>query len=155
MDPAAGRIVAHSDWSANNTMFDYRASWISINHQVGDGGQFELYRNGEWLTKEMSNYDNNALGLTTVYHNTLALQNWCANGTPNLNWYETGEWANGSQWMLGLNAGDPTTITSSGPGYVYASKRPDPALQPAQFLDARQCRDRHHAGHALHPVAQQ
>jgi hypothetical protein len=120
-DPAAGRIVAHSDWSPTGTMFDYRASWISINHQLGDGGQFELYRNGEWLTKEMSNYDNNALGMTTVYHNTLALQNWSASGTPPLQWYETGEWANGSQWMEGLSAGDPTTATSTGPGYVYAS----------------------------------
>ena len=46
----------------NGTMFDYRASWDSINHQLGDGGQFELYRKGEWLTKEMSNYDNNDSG---------------------------------------------------------------------------------------------
>jgi hypothetical protein len=121
-DPAAGRILAHSDWSSTNTMFDYRASWESINHQDGDGGQFEFFRKGEWLTKEMSNYDNNEQGLTTVYHNTIALQNSCPNGTPTgLQWYETGEWANGSQFILGLNAGDPTTITSSGPGYVYAS----------------------------------
>jgi len=121
-DPGAGRIVAHSDWSPGNTMFDYRASWISINHQLGDGGQFELFRRGEWLTKEMSNYDNNALGMTTPYHNTLALQNWCSNGIPaNLQWYESGEWANGSQWMEGAAAGDPTTITSIGAGYVFAS----------------------------------
>jgi hypothetical protein len=123
-DPAAGRILAHSDWSASNTIFDYRASWESINHQDGDGGQFEFFRNGEWLTKEMSNYDNNALGQTTVYHNTLALQNHCAcsGGQPaNLQWYEAGEWANGSQWILGLNAGDPLTISSNGPGYVYAA----------------------------------
>jgi hypothetical protein len=120
-DPGAGRILAHSDWSATSTMFDYRASWISIYHQDGDGGQFEFYRKGEWLTKEMSNYDNNFLGQTTPYHNTLALQNWNVNGKPKLNWFEDGEWTNGSQWMLGLNAGDPTTLTSVGPGYVYAS----------------------------------
>ncbi len=121
-DPGAARVVAHSDWSSTNTMFDYRASWISINHQDGNGGQFELYRKGEWLTKEMSNYDNNLVGMTTVYHNTLALQNWCVNGTPgNLQWYETGEWANGSQWMEGMDAGDPTTVFSTGPGYVYAA----------------------------------
>ena len=121
-DPAAGRVVAHSDWTPNGTMFDYRASWISINHQLGDGGQFELYRKGEWLTKEMSNYDNNAQGMTTMYHNTLALKNYAVNGTPaNLQWYEAGEWANGSQWMEGMDAGDPTTVSSSGPGYVYAS----------------------------------
>ena len=57
-------------------MFDYKATWTSINHQDNTGGQFELFRKGEWLTKEMSNYDNNEQGLTTVYHNTLALENW-------------------------------------------------------------------------------
>ena len=119
----AGRLIAHSDWTPNGTMFDYRASWITINHQDGDGGQFEFFRNGEWLTKEMSNYDNNAVGLTTEYHNTLALQNWSANGTPNLNWFEAGEWANGSQWMLGQNAGDPTTVMSSGTGLHVSTRR--------------------------------
>ncbi|HWD37643.1 MAG TPA: hypothetical protein VG944_02260 [Fimbriimonas sp.] len=133
VDPTQGRIVAHSDWSANNTMFDYKATWESINHQDGTAGQFELFRNGEWLTKEMSNYDNNAVGLTTVYHNTLALQNWCANGTPNLNWYEGGEWANGSQWILGLSAGDPTTISSSGAGYVYAASDLTPLYNRPNF----------------------
>jgi hypothetical protein len=123
-DAPAGRIVAHSDWTPNGTMFDYKASWESINHQNATGGQFELYRRGEWLTKEMSNYDNNAQGLTTLYHNTLALQNWSPNGTPAnpaLGWNETTEWANGSQWMWGYSEGDPTTVTSSGPGYVYAA----------------------------------
>jgi hypothetical protein len=121
VDPAAGRVLARSDWTSNATMFDYRASWESINHQDGDGGQFEFYRKGEWLTKEMSNYDNNGLGQTTVYHNTLALKNYCVNGTPAIQWFEAGEWANGSQWILAQNAGDPSTATSSGPGYVYAS----------------------------------
>jgi hypothetical protein len=120
-DPGAARIVAHSDWSATNTMFDYHASWNSINHQDGNAGEFEFYRQGEWLTKEMSNYDFNELGLTTYYHNTLALKNTCAAGTPNLNWFEVGEWNNGSQFILGESAGDPTTVTSSGGGYVYAA----------------------------------
>ena len=120
-DPAAGRVLAHSNWGTTGSWFDYRASWESINHQDGDGGQFEFFRNGEWLTKEMSNYDNNGVGLTTYYHNTLALQNWCANGTPNLNWFEAGEWTNGSNWILGMNAGDPKTTTSNGTGYTYVS----------------------------------
>lgn len=120
-DKGAARIIAHSDWGNNGTIFTYRASWESINHQDGDGGQFEFFRNGEWLTKEMSNYDNNAVGMTTYYHNTLALQNWSANGTPSLSWFEGGEWANGSQWILGANAGDPTTVTSNGAGYTYAA----------------------------------
>jgi len=122
VDQAQSRIVAHTDWTARGTMFDYRASWTSINHQVGDGGQFELLRNGEWLTKEMSNYDSGWIGCTAPYHNTLALQNSCTNGTPSdLQWYESGIWANGGQWMEGSDAGDPSTVYSSGPGYVYAS----------------------------------
>jgi len=120
-DPRAGRVVAHSDWTPSNTMFDYHASWESINHQDGNAGEFEMYRKGEWLTKEMSNYDNNLVGNTTYYHNTLALKNTCQAGTPKLGWNEVGEWKNGSQFTLGANAGDPTTVTSSGTGYVYAA----------------------------------
>ena len=119
VDAPAGRVIAHTDYSPSASMFDYRASWNSINHQIGDGGMFELYRSGEWLTKELSNYDANFIGATTAYHNTLALQNWCANGTPNLGWFEGPNWELGSQWILGLNAGDPTTAVSSGPGYVF------------------------------------
>ena len=120
-DPGAGRIVAHSDWTPSNTLFDYHASWESINHQDGNAGEFEMYRKGEWLTKEMSNYDNNGVGLTTYYHNTLALKNTCPAGTPSLGWDEVGEWNNGSQFMWGASAGDPATVTSSGTGYVYAA----------------------------------
>ncbi len=123
-DAPAARIIAHSDWNPNATIFDYRASWISINHQNGDGGQFELFRKGEWLTKEMSNHDNNGVGMTTMYHNTLSLQNACAcpSGVPaNLQWYESGMWKNGTQWMEGANAGDRTTVTGAGPDYIYAT----------------------------------
>ncbi|HYL99682.1 MAG TPA: hypothetical protein VEZ90_12065 [Blastocatellia bacterium] len=122
VDQGTGRIVAHSDWTATGTMFDYKSAWLSINHQDGNAGQFELYRKGEWLTKEFSNYDNNGVGMTTYYHNTLGLQNFCPCGTnPPLNWWETGEWLNGSQWMIGENAGDPVNQFSSGPGYVFAA----------------------------------
>ena len=141
VDPGAGRIVAHSDWSPTGTMFDYRSSWESVNHQDGNAGQFELYRKGEWLTKEMSNYDNNWLGETTYYLNSLGLQNTCPSGNPVVDWFEQGELANGSQWMLGDNAGDPTNLISSGPGYVYASSdltnlynRPD-VWTPSQSID--------------------
>jgi hypothetical protein len=156
-DATAGRIVAHSDWTPNGTMFSYKASWESINHQDATGGQFELYRKGEWLTKEMSNYDNNAQGLTTLYHNTLALQNWCIDiaGAPaagnlasklpcGIQWNEPTELTNGSQWMWGEAAGDPTTVSSNGPGYVYAASdltgmynRPsDPADAATQVTQA-------------------
>ncbi len=125
-DPAAGRILARTDWTPNATVFDYRASWISINHQDGASGEFGLFRKGEFLTTEMSNYDNggNGNGASTTFHNTLGLQNDCA-GCANVNWASAGvdepAWLNGSQWMEGENAGDPATVMSNGPGYVYAA----------------------------------
>jgi hypothetical protein len=120
-DPAAGRVVAHTDWTPSGTMFDYRASWINIDHQNADGGEFELYRKGEWLTKQMTNYDSNAEGMTSPFHNTLTMMNWCPAGTPNLMWYEEYIWPNGSEFMEGLDNGDPTTVMSSGNGYVYVN----------------------------------
>ena len=137
-DPGAARIVAHSNWTSANTMFDYHASWESINHQDGNAGEFEFYRGGEWLTKEMSNYDNNEVGLTTYYHNTLALQNWCPAGTPSLGWAEVGEWKNGSQFMWAESAGDPVTVTSSGKGYVYAATNMTPLYNRPDFWDDTQ-----------------
>ena len=100
-DPGQGRLVDRTDWSPEATLFDFRCSWESINHQQGDANQFEFYRNGEWLTKGVANYDNNDNGQSSDYHNTLTLQNWCANGTPNGLAWETPFWANGSQWPLG------------------------------------------------------
>jgi len=135
-DPAAGRIIAHSDWTSFGTMFDYRASWESINHQDGDGGQFEFYRNGEWLTKEMSNYDTNDIGQTSPYHNTLSLKNWSPNGTPTLDWFEGPEWTNGSQWILDQNAGDPATEVSHGTGYVYANSNLTPLFNLPDIWNA-------------------
>ncbi|MBI1755799.1 MAG: hypothetical protein HYR64_01665, partial [Fimbriimonas ginsengisoli] len=123
-DPPAGRIVAHTDWSPSGTMFDYRASWISINHQDGASGEFGLFRKGEFLTKELSNYDNTngGNGETTTFHNTLSLQNWCT-ACSTINWQgvDLPAWQHGSQWMEGVNAGDPINSMSSGPGYVFAN----------------------------------
>jgi hypothetical protein len=120
-DAPQGRLVEHTDWSPTGSMFDFRCSWISINHQQADAGQFEFYRKGEWLTKGLANYDNNIFGLTTDFHNTLSLQNWCLAGTPaNLGWWEGAFWTEGSQWQLGGAAGDPTVLTSVGAAYTYA-----------------------------------
>lgn len=120
IDAGNGRLLARTDWSPAASVFTFRSSWETINHQNGDAGQFELYRKGEWLLKELSNYDNNGNGQSSIWHNSLALQNWCANGTPHLNSFEAAYWPNGSQWNNGQNAGDPVTAMSTGTGYAYA-----------------------------------
>ncbi|PWU09485.1 MAG: hypothetical protein C5B50_27290 [Verrucomicrobia bacterium] len=119
-DVPLGRIIDRTAWKSNATQFDFLANWISINHQQASAGQFEFYRNGEWLTKEVSNYDDNLNGQSSMWHNTLVLQNWCSAGDPNLSWGET-LFLSGSEYMLGEAAGDPVTATSSSPSYTYAS----------------------------------
>ncbi len=141
-DAQSGRVMARDSWTKSATWFDYRASWESINHQQGDAGEFEFFRNGEWLTKEMSNYDNNLVGFTPYYLNSLCLKNWCSAGTPSLSWDETGIWANGGQWMWGANAGDPTTQHTFGTGYSYATSNLTPLYnRPNQWTPAQNCAD--------------
>lgn len=122
-DKALGRILARTDWTSSATLFDYKCSWLSIDHQHGDCNQFELYRKGEWLTKAMSGYGHDTVLYASDYHNTLAIQNTPAVGgdeLPALQWFETATWQRGGQWGLGLNAGDPTVLASFGPSWVFA-----------------------------------
>ena len=118
-DAPQGIVVARTDWSTNATMLQWRCSWNSINHQNADAGLFQFHRRGEFLTKEYSGYDNTGYGQASLFHNTLSLQNKCAAGKPFMQWYEEPLWETGSQFIIGLNAGDPRTAASHGPGYVF------------------------------------
>ena len=131
-DVPFGRIIDRTAWNPNATQFDFLANWISINHQQGGAGQFEFYRNGEWLTKQVDNYDNNLNGQSSIWHNTLSLQNRCSAGDPNLPFGEQ-LFVNGSEYMLGESAGDPVTLTSSSPNYTYASADLTPLFNRPQI----------------------
>jgi hypothetical protein len=131
-DAPLGRIIDRTAWAPNAAQFDFLANWISINHQQAAAGQFEFYRNGEWLTKEVSNYDDNWNGQSSMWHNTLALQNWCSAGDPNLSFGEQ-LFLNGSEYVLGESAGDPITLMSSSPGYTYASADLTPLFNQPQI----------------------
>jgi hypothetical protein len=118
-DASQGTLVGQSDWTADRSMLHWRCSWNTINHQNADGGLFQFFRKGDFLTKEYSGYDAYGYGQASWLHNTLALQNDCPAGTPqNLQWFETPLWETGSQWMLGTDAGDPMTYASGATNYV-------------------------------------
>jgi hypothetical protein len=116
-DGGLHRVLARTDWTPNATWFDYLCNWQTINHQVGSCNEFELWRKGEWLTKERTGYSNDGVFMTSDYHNTLALQNDTPN---NLEFFEVATSARGGQWTNGQNAGDPTVRMSNGGGWVYA-----------------------------------
>jgi hypothetical protein len=126
--PGIGRFQARTSWGADATWFTYALGWQGIDHQHGDGNQFELYRNGEWLTKGLVGYgssfddgdpSDDYVFPSSEYHNTLALEN-----DPPL-YNSPGDhthqhWLRGSQWPLDP-AGDPTILAMSvAPGYAYA-----------------------------------
>lgn len=136
-DPGAGRIIDRTLWATNATQFDFLASWISINHQQGAGGQFELFRKGEWLTKEVSNYDNNENGQSSIWHNTLSLENACPAGIPNVG-FELPIFTNGSEWVLAESGGDPVVRASHGQDYTYATAQLAPLFNRPDVWDASQ-----------------
>jgi len=112
-----GRLLVRTSWDEDATWFTYALGWNTVDHQHADGNTFELYRAGEWLTKERTGYGFN-IG-SSDYHNTLALEN----DPPDHNApddYRYAMWQRGSQWMI-VAAGDPTILAMSvGDGYVYA-----------------------------------
>ncbi len=112
------KVLARTDWSSESRWFNWQCHWTKINHQAGDGNQFEFYRKGEWLTKERSGYTNDNVGTTSEFHNTLALQN---DIPPFMQWYEGPISERGGQWKEGLNAGDPYAIKSFAKDYIYAT----------------------------------
>lgn len=150
-DASQSTLVGQSDWTTNRSMLHWRCSWNTINHQNADGGMFQFFRKGAFLTKEYSGYDAYGYGQSSWLHNTLALQNHCPAGTPqNLQWFETPLWETGSQWMLGEDTGDPQTYASGGANYVFSYGDLTPLYnRPSPYTPANAALDILHASRSL------
>ncbi|MEK7254037.1 MAG: T9SS type A sorting domain-containing protein, partial [Bacteroidota bacterium] len=147
LDPAWNRVLARTEWTPDCSWFNWHCHWTKINHQAGDGNQFEFYRKGEWLTKERSGYTNDNIGTTSEFHNTIALQN---DVPANMQWYEGPISERGGQWKEGLNAGDPSVKTSFGDGYVYATGDATNLYnRPNQWTPANAAMDIEHASRSI------
>lgn len=116
--PSIGRILARSDWTPNASWFTFRCGWESINHQHGDCGQFEFYRKGQWLTKEWSGYDNDGMGDTPLYHNTLSIQNTTPADKGGDLYAKIVQY--GGQFHNGGSNGDPSVALSVNDNFAYA-----------------------------------
>lgn len=115
--PGLGRILARSSWNPGARWFTYTLSWNSIDHQHSDAGSFELWRKGEWLTKERTGYGANIA--CSDYHNTLAIENDEPEHSDPTD-YRGITWRRGSQYAY-VPAGDPTLLARSlRKRYVYA-----------------------------------
>ncbi|MHB8521571.1 MAG: hypothetical protein ACYDH9_12550 [Limisphaerales bacterium] len=113
--PGLGRLLARTSWDTNAAWFTYKLSWLEIDHQLGDGNQFEFYRRGEWLTKERSGYDLD-YGASDN-HNTLAVQNDDPGRPPDD--YRELLWQRGSQWGYGAGGSPQVLARSFTPASIY------------------------------------
>ncbi len=50
-------MFLRSDWSSQASYSTFNATWTNIDHQFQDGGHFNIFRNGEYLTKQVRHYD--------------------------------------------------------------------------------------------------
>lgn len=119
VDKALGRLVARSAMTPEATVFDYKCGWSTIGHQLGDCNQIELYRKGEWLTKERSGFANDLKVMAPENHNIVAIQS-VADKPRDIQWFEEIIWARGGQWGLSSNGGDPKVAIRATPQWAYA-----------------------------------
>jgi hypothetical protein len=111
---AAGmqRLFSRTDWTADASWLTYALSWNQIDHQQADGNHFELYRNGEWLTKARTGYANIAEGIaSSEFRNTLAIENSRPADRDDDDW-RIDLWRRGSQWNYVASA-DPSPLRAS------------------------------------------
>ena len=138
--------------TTNRTMLHWRCSWNTINHQDADAGLFQIFRKGAFLTKEFSGYDANGnVPGQPLSQQPLAAKPIVPPGVPaSLQWFETPLWTNGSQWMLGENAGDPLSYASGGANFVFTYGDLTPLYnRPSPYTPANAAIDIQHASRSV------
>jgi hypothetical protein len=110
------RFYSRTSWNDDARIFTYALTWKTIDHQGGDGNEFELFRNGEWLTKQRTGYDT---CWYSDYHNTVTIENAPLPADSEERYLDLAR--RGSQ-IPNEAGGDPTLIAqSSSDAYFYAS----------------------------------
>lgn len=129
--PGLNRVFSRTGRDDDATWFNYRLGWNSIDHQMADGNHFELYRNGEWLTKGRAGYANIAEGIaSSEFYNTVTIGNDRPVDRDDSDW-RIDLWRRGSQWNL-VSDGDPTLLAhSANPRFTYVTGDATPLYNSA------------------------
>ena len=111
-----GRYLQRTSWNKDASWFSYRLGWVTLDHMFGDGNMFELWRKGEWLTKERTGYGDDIA--CSDQKNSITIEN----DKPvhsNEEGYRKIIWKRGSQWAY-VASGDPTIVAKRfGPDFTY------------------------------------
>ena len=109
-----GRYLQRTSWTADATWFSYKLGWVTLDHQHADGNMFELWRKGEWLTKERTGYGDDIA--CTDQKNGIALQN---DPPGHKDGYRGAEFKRGSQWTYVTDGDGQILNWRSGPDFTY------------------------------------
>lgn len=116
-----GRVLARTGWGARDSFFSLESGWIGMDHQTGGGGDFGLFRKGEWLTRRRVGYGD--VGSSSDQHNTITVQNTRpSHGQPGD--YRYVLWQRGSQWTVELSNG-PARLAAFADGPASLSATAD------------------------------
>ena len=112
-----GHMFARTDWGPDASWFAYNLGWSRLDHQHNDGNLFQLYRKGEWLTKERTGYGLQVAA--TDSKNGVCIENDAPdhNGEGD---YENIEWKRGAQWSYSNDGPGKIVAHVMGDAYTYA-----------------------------------
>ena len=137
-------LLSRTGWGSDASWFSYSQSWNQIDHQQANAGNFEWYRNGEWLTKARNGYPDIAEGIaSSEFRNLMALEN-DRPSRDSTDW-RTDLWQRGSQWNLVNDGTPPLLASSSNRHYMYAQGD----LTPMYNSTSENTRDIAHASRSI------
>lgn len=76
--PGLGILVSRSSWNSDATLVSFHSGWSGVDHQQQDANTFQIFRKGEWLSKEVTGYGGYAARIDG--HNGIMIENAGFNG---------------------------------------------------------------------------
>ncbi|HZL27445.1 MAG TPA: hypothetical protein VFC39_13050 [Acidobacteriaceae bacterium] len=116
--PGHHEMAARTSWQPDASWIVTHCNWLGIDHQRGDCGQTEFYRDGRWLSKAHATYMNVVGALTMFSNSGITIGNPDNDPREDDHYYLAA--SRGSQYGSGGAGGfSPSPLLSSGPTYVH------------------------------------
>jgi hypothetical protein len=136
-DAGNQHITIRNNWTSSGTLFSYYSPNTAIDHEHEFVGRFDVFANGEYITKgrvEFNDYNN--LMTTAPQQNLVAYQNNPSGTCTDANGCFEGDAAqNGGQWWHAEQGGLVTLLHSELPTYVAAIVDQSNAYNTSAYAD--------------------
>jgi hypothetical protein len=114
-------ILARSGWTSSDTAFSYYCPNTAIDHEHEFCGRFDIFSNGEYITKGRSEFnDYNDLMSAAPQSNLAGYLQPSNSGCPNNNCFLYDAYSGGGQFWHSYQAGEVTLLHNESRAYVAA-----------------------------------